>query len=574
MIEYENGLLYPLTAEEAAEATGTQECAEGVEIYRLPAAGTYKWVEDLVGFFSTWAPLNWRDHTLRQWWNPNYCESSYTYGAPIMMVHDAEDRNRVTVSLSDSVLRSRITVSVDDLNQRDELIFTVTVKETVAGENASGVLLRIDRRPIDWNDAVQQAGEWIRSFARFERKPVPDNAALPLYSSWYNFHQEPEQKLLTKELEAAARLGFKTFILDDGWQFEGNNTGDYEKCGDWHVAADKFYDFKAFCDKVHSLGIKILMWFPVPFIGYLTEDYKRLKDKMAYNNDACGAGVLDIRYPEMREFIKDVYKRYVRDFGIDGLKLDFIDAFNATPAEIAPFAEGMDTESLETAARMLLDEIYNELTEIDPEFMFEFRQNYIGVEMVNHCNMLRVCDCAADSVTNRVGIAALRSVNATTPTHSDMLLWGHNETPLNCRRQLLNIMFSVPQISVRLTEMPEDHIRVISCFVDYWTANRDVLLNGGFKARRPDLNYTLMSSGKNGKRITVLYGTALFEPCGCTEDVFNNTESDFIVSAGGAPFEYEVFDIYGEKTARGKSDGSAQKLPVARGGMIRIVPAG
>lgn len=559
MIQYEQGILSPVTAD------------DGIEIYRLPCAGTFKWTEQLGGVLSTWSPLCWRDHSLRQWWFPNFCDSSYTYNAPVMLLIDAEDKNRVTISLSDSSLRSKITATVDDLNQRDEMIFTATVKETVAGEKAEGVLLRIDRRPVDWNEAVADAGRWIRSFGQFKRRPVPENASLPLYSSWYNFHQEPEQTLLTKELEMAAELGFKTFILDDGWQFEGNNTGDYEKCGDWHIALDKFPDFKAFCDRVHSLGIKILMWFPVPFAGYLTEDYKRLKDKMAYNNDSFQAGVLDVRYPEIRKYIKDVYKRFVREFGIDGLKLDFIDAFNATPAEIAPYKEGMDCESLEWAARILLDEIYNELTEIDPEFMFEFRQNYIGVEMVNHCNMLRVCDCAADPVTNRIGIGAIRSVNATTPCHSDMLLWGHGETPLNCTRQLLNVMFSVPQISVRLTEMPDDHIRVIRRFVSYWAENRDVLTNGTFRAKKPELNYTEMSSEKDGKKIVVLYANGLFDPnFACVEDVFNNTPDDFLISSGGTAFEYEIFDMYGGNTDCGRSDGSPQRFPVPRGGMIRI----
>ena len=172
MITYEQGALAPVTAE------------NGIEIYRLPCAGTFRWTERLEGVLSTWSPLCWRDHSLRQWWFPNFCDSSYTYNAPVMLLIDAEDRSRVTISLSDSALRSKITASVDDLNQRDELIFSVTVNETVAGEDASGVLLRIDRRGVDWNEAVADAGKWIRSFGRFERKPVPDNAALPLYSSW------------------------------------------------------------------------------------------------------------------------------------------------------------------------------------------------------------------------------------------------------------------------------------------------------------------------------------------------------------------------------------------------------
>ncbi|MBO4326897.1 MAG: alpha-galactosidase [Clostridia bacterium] len=542
----------------------------GIEIYRLEGAGTYKWTEELKGVFYTWAPLGGRDHSIRQWFFPNSCEAMYQFGAPLMATVDADENNRVTAALSDSVSRSKISVCVDDLNQKDEIIFTVNIENSSRLRRGGEVLLRIDRREILYCRAISDAGEWMRSFLPGGQVRVPDNAELPLYSSWYNFHQEPDGALLEKELELAAKMGFKTFILDDGWQFEGENTGDYYKCGDWSVARDKFPDFRRFCDRVHGFGIRMLMWFPVPFAGYATEDYRRLKDKMAYNNDAFRAGVLDIRYPEIRAYISGIYERFVREYGIDGLKLDFIDAFRADPSIIAPFAEGMDTESLDDAAVILMDEIYAKLTAIDPDFLFEFRQCYIGAAIVNRCNMLRVADCAADSSTNRVGIAALRMVNGGTAIHSDMLLWGRRESPLNCARQLMNIMFSVPQISVRLTGIGSDQLAVLSHFVRYWTENRAVLLHGVFSALHPDFGYSVMRSETADKRISVLSAEPLFAPCGKPEDVFNNTSFDYVVSAGGACFGYEVFDMVGNLLSSGVSGPAAEKLAVPRGGMLRV----
>lgn len=556
---------------ETNEALVPVSVSDGIEIYELPRVGTYRWVEELKGVLSTWQPLGWRDHSIRQWFFPNVCSAVYQFGSPLMALLDADDKNRATVALSDSVADSRISVSVDDLGQNDEIIFTVTLSAGIRQRKDGRVFLRIDGRDTDWDVAVHDAGAWMRSFLP-DHAAIPENAKLPLYSSWYNFHQEPEQYLLEKELEAAAKMGFKTFILDDGWQFEGKNTGDYYKCGDWSVARDKFPDFKGFCDKVHSFGIKMLLWFPIPFVGYATRDYERYKNRIAYENDGFRAGILDVRYPEVREYIVGIYKRFVNDYGIDGLKLDFIDAFKTDPAAVAPFSAGMDVESLDGAARVLMDEIYAEMTALDPEFMFEFRQNYIGAEIVNRCNMLRVADCAADPVTNRIGMAALKLVNSDTAIHSDMLLWGRGDSPLNCARQLLNIMFAVPQISVRLTMIPEEQLAVLRRFISYWNENRDVLLSGVFRARRPDANYSLMSSEKDGKKITVLHCGALFEPCGTAEDVFNNTEEDRIVSSGGVPFGYRIFDMYGNLTEEGRSGGSTESFAVPRGGMIRVQP--
>ena len=536
-----------------------------IEYYRLEKAGKYKWIEELRGVFTTWSPLGGRDHSIRQWWFPNFSDSVYQCGSPLLSTMDSEGVNRVTIALSDTFSRSHLTVSVDDLNQRDEIIFTVETK----GE---GALLRVDRRPVDYCDAIYEAGEWMRSFLPDGQIPVPENAELPLYSSWYNFHQEPEQYLLEKELEEASKMGFRTFILDDGWQFEGKNTGSYQLCGEWKLAKDKFPDFKGFCDRVHSFGIKVLMWFAVPFVGFDSPEYVRLKDKIAFDNHPFGAGVLDVRYPAIRQHIINILEHYVLDYGIDGLKLDFIDAFNMDADHIPPYNDEMDVKTLDGAAVLLMDEIYAKMTALNPDFLFEFRQNYIGASIVNRCNMLRVADCAADPITNRVGIVALRLVNGGTAIHSDMLLWGKRESPLNCQRQLLNIMFSVPQISVRLTEIPKEQLDVLSNFVKYWSDNRDILLHGRFEALHPESNYTVIAAEKDGKRITVLHCEPLFVPCGLREDVFNDTAYDYIVTSGGCRFGYEIFDMYGKVIRFGVSGTGAERIDVPCGAMMRITP--
>ncbi len=552
MIEYENKKqnLEPVSA------------SGNIEIYKLPRPGKYKWIEELRGVFSTWTPLGGRDHSIRQWWFPNASSSVYQCGSPLLSTMDSEGVNRVTVALSDTFSRSHLTVSVDDLNQRDEIIFTVETKS----ENA---FLRVDRRAVDYCDAVTEAGEWMRSYLKDGQIPVPDNAELPLYSSWYNFHQEPEQYLLEKELKIASEMGFKTFILDDGWQFEGKNTGSYQLCGEWKLAKDKFPDFKGFCDRVHGFGIKILMWFAVPFVGFDSPEYVRLKDKLAFDNAPFGAGVLDIRYPEIRRHIIGILKRYAHDYGIDGLKLDFIDAFNMEAEHIPPYNDDMDVCTLDEAAVLLMDEIYATMTDINKDFLFEFRQNYIGAQIVNRCNMLRVADCAADPITNRIGIVALRLVNKGTAIHSDMLLWGKRESALNCQRQLLNIMFSVPQISVRLTEIPEEQLDIIGRFVSYWTENRDILLHGRFRAYHPESNYTVIFAESDEKKITVLHAEPLFTPCGKCEDVFNDTPYDYIVPSTDECFDYTVYDLYGKEIFTGNSN-TKRRIDLPRGGMMRI----
>jgi len=543
----------------------------GIDIYKLPGIGSYVWIEDMKGIAGTWSPMCYRDHSIRQWFGPNLNFSVYESGAPFMQTYGYTGKNLTALALSDPAVRTKMTVSVDDLSQRDEVVFTLDIIDggnTEPGESGE-IYLRIDRRDIDYADAIGDAADWMRSFAG-PYPVIPDSAISPLYSSWYNFHQEPEQGLLTRELRLASQLGFKTVILDDGWQFEGQATGDYLKAGDWEVAKDKFPDFKKFADDVHSFGMKLMVWFTVPFAGYATETFKQLGDKMAFKLDGMRAGVLDIRYREVRDHIIGVYERFVDSYGIDGLKLDFVDAWRTEPGNAAPYNEAMDIRSLDKAVRVLMREIYERMTAKNPEFLIEFRQSYIGAEILRNCNMLRVGDCAADPITNRQGIAAIRLLNGRTAPHSDMLLWSKTETPVNCMRQMLNILFSVPQISVLLTKVPEEQLKAVKRFVDYWRENRDILLGGRFRAVSPTAIYSQMSAEKDGRRISVLYEDGQTALSCADEDVWNCTANDYIVVLSCASASYRVFDWSGKELETGTINPGASVINVPAGGLVKI----
>ncbi|MBO4261584.1 MAG: hypothetical protein J5921_03100, partial [Clostridia bacterium] len=196
----------------------------GIEYFSLEE-GVYNFTAKMVEARMLWTPVCMRDHMIRQWWNPTNNDSNFQYGSPVIATIDGNGNNFMTLALADSVKTSRISFSVDDLSQKDEFLFRVeTAKDGVFQKRTPGNVLRIDTRKIPYYEAILDAGTFMRQNLSFAAK-VPDNAELPLYSSWYNFHQNPRQDLLTKELDEAAKLGFKTVILDDGWQFEDDVTG-------------------------------------------------------------------------------------------------------------------------------------------------------------------------------------------------------------------------------------------------------------------------------------------------------------------------------------------------------------
>src|SRR5437762_8760262 len=84
---------------------------------------------------------------------------------------------------------------------------------------------------------------------------------------------------------------------------------------------------RAHVAKVHQLGMKYILWYSVPFVGKHSKAWSNFAGKTLEVIDRLGAGVLDPRFPEVREYIIATYERALRDWDLDGFKLDFVDSF-------------------------------------------------------------------------------------------------------------------------------------------------------------------------------------------------------------------------------------------------------
>jgi len=402
--------------------------------------------------------------------------------------------------------------------------------------------------------------------------PCPAAAEDALYSTWYSCYQNPVGSDILADLEVAAEAGFRTIILDDGWQIEGESEGSYAPCGDWIVAKDKFPDFKAFADGVHALGMKLMVWFAAPFVGIKSKAYARFEGKYLNPLNGHGTGIVDPRYPEVREYLKETYKRFIRDYDIDGFKLDFIDNFGPNAATMEP-KEGMDFPTVEAATKRLLDEITEELAELKPDLLYEYRQGYIGPAINRYGNMLRVGDCAYDGLANRIGMTNLRLMNYPIAIHSDMLCWSPKEDSKLCAKQLLNVLFCVPQISVFLADSTDEQKKLLRHYLDYWTENREILLHGKFRPLYPEYNYTVISAEGSDKIITVLYADTPYTYEGKAADVHLNGNCDGMVfeNPTDRALKGEIYDRFGTLTETVEIPAKTiVRLPVPETGMIHI----
>ena len=436
-------------------------------------------------------------------------DSSLYSQAPVLAYFSDSNENRGVIACSEALRRVNFRMGVHEPSATS-CYWAELFSEPEAPLGSYKVSFRLDFRPIFYADAIRGAFAWFGTMPAYRPAAVPAAAFDPLYSFWYSYHQGVNTANVEKECAAAVPYGMKTAIIDDGWQTD-DNSGRYAYCGDWEVSTNRFADFPGHIKKVQEMGMKYMIWYSVPYVGFKSKNFAKFKGKYLYEDHGMLAAVLDPRFPEVREFLIGKYEQAVRDWGVDGLKLDFIDSFGfrgADPAVKEDYA-GRDIKSLPEAIDRLMTDVNKRLAAIKPGVLIEFRQSYIGPAILKYGNMLRAADCPMDVLSNRIRTLDLRLSCGPAAVHSDMLMWNMDESPEAASKQFWNILFSVPQISVRLEEISAAHRAKLREMLDFWLAHRETIMKGELRPMRPDLNYpTVYAYGKD-EQVVAVYDPAM-----------------------------------------------------------------
>lgn len=517
-------------------------------------------------------------------WNPeisvdkvNYYSSAITSKAssfaPVLSFYNTALQNRITIALSDALNQSEIISYLweEDVKFHPEIRL---FREKMPKTKSYKITLRIDTRNIPYYKAIDEVAEWWVNSSGYKPMLVPDNAKKPMYSTWYSYHQNITAAEIVAECRIAKSLGCEAVIVDDGWQTKDGNRG-YAYTGDWKP--DRIHDMKGFVDAVHAEGMQFILWYSLPFIGEKAQNYPKFIGKYLRYWEGQGTYVLDPRYPEVREFIVNTYIKAMQEWNLDGFKLDFIGRFTAVADTRLTKENGKDYASVNEATDALMTEITTKLTELKPDILIEFRQPYIGPLMRKYGNMFRGVDCPNNAVANRIETTNLRIMAQNTAVHSDMFIWRVEEPVESAALQILNILFSVPQLSVRLEDIPEAHLDMIKYWFAYWNENRNVLLDGEFIPSNPVSNYPILSAVNDRHQITVVYEDMLVHQMENINqlDIINAKASDklMLLLDKSSTYSIKINDCTGkillEKDTRLKK--GIQEFSVPLSGMISLI---
>lgn len=521
-----------------------------------------------VDTYSVFSPSIRNLRSLDRNYFPRVTDARLASWMPLHQLLSLSGKNRFCISISDAKIPTSITSGVSEADASSDITAFFFTNLTTAITDFSATI-RIDTRDIPYYDSIYDAVNWWETECGYTPAYVPELAKTPLNSLWYSYHQKLEIESIVRECKATKELGMDVVIVDDGWQTE-NNAGGYAYCGDWEPAPQKIGDMKTFIQRIKDTGMKVMLWYSVPYIGIYAKNWDRFKDMIL---DGTGNKQtyfsLDPRYKEVRDFLIDIYVKAVKEWNLDGLKLDFIDRFRLEGKSLEPDSR-RDTESLEDAVDILMCAVHDSLYEINPDILLEFRQTYVGPCIRKYGNMLRVTDCPNDSIKNRTDSINLRLTSGKTAVHSDMLLWHLNDPVENAALQFVSSVFAVPQISMLTEELPQNHIEMLRYYIAFWREWKDVLIGGKLTAEHPESNYTLATSTLGDSSVTVVYTNTVAAINTSNAVVLNASGNNFVTVKGVKGKNYTVKDCMGKVLEAGVIENNVEEIAVPLSGQIFI----
>ena len=512
------------------------------------------------------------------WWNDRATyESQLAVNAPIAVGYNSMGISPIALACSEASDNLKFGLYADD--RTCEIVgrcefFSLPV--AMAKEYTATLLL--DRSGRGFAETVRNCYDWVAAQNGFSAADVPEVAYEPLYSTWYAYLQDVHAAELEKEAHFAAALGMKTMILDDGW-YKEKSSAFFSAAGDWNPVASRFPDMKAHVDAIHRAGLKYMLWLSVPYVGDESKAWARFKDKLLYVNGKKSpglVGVLDPRFPEVREYLIKIYERVVGEWGFDGAKLDFIDQFKIVgidPALKEGYA-GRDYRSVPQAVNRLMKDVLAQLRRIKPDVLVEFRQAYMGPAVLQYGNMLRAADCPADPCANRKRICDLRLTSGKTAVHSDMLVWSRDETPEGAAFPILNALFSTIQYSMVLERLPSAHAEVIRHWIDFTRVHREALLKGSFRPHHPENGYTWIEGESSEERVITAHANDVCVNTGASDrPVFlvNATGGKGLLAEFVADARVEFFDVFGKPAGSASVVKGISRINVPVSGFAKVI---
>ena len=342
--------------------------------------------------------------------------------------------------------------------------------------------LYLDLEDVPWNNAVSEFTEWYDRVWNLSYD-TPDVCFEPVWNTWYPSLGKLSEEFIERNTATCADMGFRSFIIDDGWTMV--------KGGDWVPNTNIFPDFKRTIKKIKSNGLNAILYYRPYHLSKESESF----DTWERYRTVVNGQATDNLCPRCREVQKRAGKiagELMRTYGLDGLKIDFLDASQASAPLVnceANHEHSQDfvSSGVQETMRLMAEEI----RKAKKDAIIEYRINYSNIATRRYANCHRGQDTPSDPDLGRRHLTIIRSWCHGVATHSDPSFWSPSMSDENVARYLAtNMLYAVPTMSINFSDLPQNHLNLIRNWLAFYHEHKHMLRNSQLEPISDDPHYS------------------------------------------------------------------------------------
>ncbi|MGF7139349.1 alpha-amylase family protein [Roseimarinus sediminis] len=484
-------------------------------------------------------------------------------------------QNRITLASFDD-FKSQYT-QLDVQHAPDSLVFSFNFFNDAAPdveilEYKATVL--VDLQEVHYSESVRASAQWRLDNEEGKSPTNIESSLKPVYSLWYPMDQNIPLEGVTHYFDSISSLGFRSILFDDGWQ----NVVRFEVDQDGKWDPSKINSVKSFMDIARKSDMKVALWYSQPFLGAHNYVFKKFEGKyLQYRTSS--QPLLDIRYPEVRQYLSDMYSSIVSEWDLSGIWFNFLNSYY--PDENIIITEDLGRDFI--SVRKALDSLrsYMEVEMLEGQADLSINQSYRAVGPLVGSN--------TKTINGFLGTTVLSEVRE--KMVNNRLMYGdyspfievmgiHPKDPaVDVARKFHSIMFATPYVSFFSYTLPDDVKQTLKFWIAYWDKNYEYLIESGFKADNPVQRYPVIDAGNEQKRIIVFYNRVRPYSLGEFEfadaDLINSSDSDYISLSGNPPnkVDFISYDHKGTYFTRGslRFKNGVASIEIPQGGYARLI---
>lgn len=342
--------------------------------------------------------------------------------------------------------------------------------------------LYLDIEDIPWYKAVSEFTEWYDRVWDLSYD-TPDVCYEPVWNTWYPSLGKLSEEFIERNVAACKDLGFKSFIIDDGWT--------KVRGGDWVPNTDIFSDFKATIRKIKSNGLNAILYYR-PF--HLSKESESFRVWERYRTVVNGQATDNLcpRCSEVQKRAGQIAGDLMRTYGLDGLKIDFLDASPASAPLVNCEADhDHNHDFVSTGVQEAMRLMAEEVRKVKHDAIIEYRINYSNIATRRFANCHRGQDTPSDPDLGRRHLTIIRSWCKGVATHSDPSFWSPTMSDENVARYMATIMlYAVPTMSINFSDLPKSHLNLIRNWLKFYHEHKHILRAAQLEPISDDPHYS------------------------------------------------------------------------------------